>query len=527
VVAGIVPIRKVNGNEVGGNVIVFQDIDAWNSDKPPEYGNGGGNVLALTTLFYDPGTGQIRSYALEMKLKMSESAYTFDILDQAGGHGIDLANTLTHELGHVMALDHSDVRDSTMFSTAPPGETSKRILATDDTNGLCTLYSQKYAEVNPDEGLGENGGGGCQAGGRTSSAALLPALLGLAGLAIAARRRRAAPLMLVALLLISIPAGAQEAAIDLATNSRVLMGSDKPTATIKALRPLQGVTVTLRLPDGRAKTVAVGLMKMGQSKIIPLPDDPGRMTITLEVSSKSMKEPEAYEIPVVVARPMKIDVTKDTVDLADGRITFTASEPVAKVTMTVLGEEGRVLTDATEDRQAAAGTPITVRFPTNRGAITLLRLTATDPDGFFNGVEMAPFFVEVPHEEVNFDSAKSDIMAAEEPKLARTLDGIHAALLKFGNELKAKLYVAGYTDTVGSRDYNQDLSSRRALAIASWFQAHGMKVRACWQGFGEDALSIQTADETDEARNRRTIHVLASQPPPASKTFPRNAWKCL
>ena len=113
------------------------------------------------------------------------------------------------------------------------------------------------------------------------------------------------------------------------------------------------------------------------------------------------------------------------------------------------------------------------------------------------------------------------------PKLARTLEGVHAALIKFGNEFKAKLYVAGYTDTVGGREYNQDLSARRAQAIASWFQSNGLKVRACWQGFGEEALAVTTPDETPEARNRRTVHVLANQPPPTSGTFPRASWKCL
>lgn len=338
---------------------------------------------------------------------------------------------------------------------------------------------------------------------------------------------RASTLPALAILLLAAPARAQDAAVELAANNRVLLGQGKPTATITATRPLQGVTVTVRLPDGRARTIPVGLLKMGHSKVIPLPEEPGRTKISLEVASRSMKEPEVYEIPLVVARPMRIDVTRDTVDLADGHITFTATEPVAKVSLTVLGDQGRTLADTEEPRNAAPGTPITVRFPTDRGAISLLRLTATDPDGFFNGVEMAPFFVEVPHEELAFEFGKADIASAEEPKLLRTLDGVHAALAKFGNELKARLYVAGYTDSVGGREYNLDLSARRAQAIASWFQSHGLKVRACWQGFGEDAPAVATPDETPEARNRRTLHVLANQPPPTSAVFPRSAWKCL
>lgn len=337
--------------------------------------------------------------------------------------------------------------------------------------------------------------------------------------------RAAAPVVL-ALLLAALPAAAQEASVDLQANSRVLAGG-KPTVTVTALRPLQGVTVTITLPDGRAKAVAVGALGMGRSKEIPLPAEPGRREVTIEVSAKNLKEPEQFRIPLVVAKPLQIAVSKDTVDLAEGRITFTATEPVAKVGLTVLGEEGRTIHETLEDRQAAPGTPVTVTFPAGRGPVTLLRLTAYDPDGFYNGVEMAPFFVEVPHEELVFDFGKADIVAAEEPKLERTLQKAHEALARFGNELKARLYVAGYTDTVGGREYNQDLSERRARAIATWFASHGLKVRACYQGFGEDAPAVATPDETPEARNRRTLHVLATQVPPTSKTFPRASWTCL
>ena len=159
--------------------------------------------------------------------------------------------------------------------------------------------------------------------------------------------------------------------------------------------------------------------------------------------------------------------------------------------------------------------------------MTFVRITAYDPDGFFNGVEISPFYVEIPHEEVNFEFGKADVLPAEEGKLAKTLQDVRGALRKFGNEFKARLYVAGYTDTVGTREYNQDLSDRRAMAIARWFTAHGLEVRVCYQGFGEDALAVHTPDETPEPRNRRTIHVLANQSPPPSKVFPGARWRCL
>ncbi len=194
-VSGKKPVVSVKGGSVGNNLVAFQSGDAWRADKAGVDQTG---VIALTTLFFDPSTGEIRSYALEA----NEGSYRFANYPLPAGFPadpnlrstIDLANTLTHEFGHVMGMDHSLDNQSTMFYRAPAGETSKRTLEADDTNGLCGLYSQMYAEVNPDA---ETGGGGrnCSAGPTTlpsTRSALLPLLLALATLA-AARIRRGRP----------------------------------------------------------------------------------------------------------------------------------------------------------------------------------------------------------------------------------------------------------------------------------------------------------------------------------------------
>ncbi len=52
----------------------------------------------------------------------------------------DVANTVTHEAGHVLGLDHTTVPDATMYASAEEGETRKRTLEADDVEGLCTIY---------------------------------------------------------------------------------------------------------------------------------------------------------------------------------------------------------------------------------------------------------------------------------------------------------------------------------------------------------------------------------------------------
>jgi len=54
----------------------------------------------------------------------------------------DLESTITHELGHVMGLDHSPVASATMAAKANAGECDKRALDPDDEAGFCATYTE-------------------------------------------------------------------------------------------------------------------------------------------------------------------------------------------------------------------------------------------------------------------------------------------------------------------------------------------------------------------------------------------------
>jgi outer membrane protein OmpA-like peptidoglycan-associated protein len=69
-----------------------------------------------------------------------------------------------------------------------------------------------------------------------------------------------------------------------------------------------------------------------------------------------------------------------------------------------------------------------------------------------------------------------------------------------------RVEVIGYTDTLGSPDSNEQLSMRRAQAVADELVSRGIprdiiEVR----GRGESDLAVPTGDGVSEARNRRTI----------------------
>lgn len=99
------------------------------------------SVLALTTVTMcvndtpECPVGTI----IDADIEVNEQGYQFTTSD-AQRVQMDLANTVTHELGHFLGIDHSNVSEATMYFQQNLGETSKRDLADDDRAALCTIF---------------------------------------------------------------------------------------------------------------------------------------------------------------------------------------------------------------------------------------------------------------------------------------------------------------------------------------------------------------------------------------------------
>lgn len=93
------------------------------------------SFLAITLVTYDAVTGEI----WDADVLLNADKHRFGFGESAAGQ-YDAASVVTHEVGHLVGLGHSEVGEATMYAYSHPRETDKRSLAPDDEQGLAALY---------------------------------------------------------------------------------------------------------------------------------------------------------------------------------------------------------------------------------------------------------------------------------------------------------------------------------------------------------------------------------------------------
>ena len=126
--------QYIGARGAGGNANVVM----WRDDEWPYASD---SAFAITSVTFDPTTGVIADADIEL----NGVHHLFTVGDDRVQ--VDVRNTLTHEVGHFIGLDHTDVPDATMFGRAPQGETQKRSLHADDVSGLVSIYPPGGAVV--------------------------------------------------------------------------------------------------------------------------------------------------------------------------------------------------------------------------------------------------------------------------------------------------------------------------------------------------------------------------------------------
>lgn len=331
------------------------------------------------------------------------------------------------------------------------------------------------------------------------------------------------------------PASAQDdAKLGLSIRTPVLAESGSPavllapTALVKKL----AFTVT-RKADGKQFLFNVEGLRKGEKREFPF-DQPigteayrGRFDGMWQDGSPISFE---IEFEAVSMGPLSIRIEKSGVDLDNKSLQVTCTRPVAKVEVQVEGQGGSMLGRGEELFDgAAANRPLRVTWTQQSGTVARIEVKVYDTLGFWAGMEVRPFTVEPWEDRIHFAFGSDVVEDAEKPKLNATLkrieDALKTAQEEYGDSVDLRLYIGGYTDSVGTRSSNQELSERRARSIGAYLTKQGLKLPVYYQGFGEDVLAVQTPDETENEQNRRTIYVISGQTPAVTTAFPRANWK--
>ncbi len=343
--------------------------------------------------------------------------------------------------------------------------------------------------------------------------------------------------LLVSLLLLGTRVASADEAQQLGIGIRAAVQvGQKPAVLIQPVVGVKRLTMKL-VPAGGGKAITLGASNVGvqERRELTWSQPVGSQTWTADGQvqwSDGTTGTFTLTFDTRVFPGLQTSVTKADVDLENRKLVVRANQPVARVELKVIGDDGNTVHDGSielgEEQDAAVGEPIEVAWDQAPGTTVLkMELKVHSRFGFWSGVEITPFEVEIPHEDVEFTSGAWDIRASESAKLRHTLELLNEKIARYGGLLEMQLYIAGYTDTVGSHGSNQELSEKRARSIGAWFKAHGLKLPIYYQGFGETVLAVPTGDETDEARNRRALYVLGASAPAPQPSLPRSAWKRL
>jgi len=198
---------KFDKDAVNENVIVWIEKD-WSHDP---------QAAALTTVYFIEKEGAANDgQILDADIELNGERFRYATTGAADK--TDVENTVTHELGHLMGLDHpcddgsrvptpkdnagatipscfpafkleAWIKEVTMYNFADPGETKKRSPETDDIAGICQTYpiGSDPRTCGPPPDYRSNGG--CAIADPPRPHLGLPLWLLLLGIALLARRR--------------------------------------------------------------------------------------------------------------------------------------------------------------------------------------------------------------------------------------------------------------------------------------------------------------------------------------------------
>ena len=131
-----------------GNVNTIAFLDPW---RDPCKTNGyDPAAFAVTTVFFNRQSGEILDADMQINDQLAgpnaaggpyANCPDTGCPPSVGGPGVaDLQSIVTHEIGHMIGIGHSDIVEATMFARNERTSVEKRTLHPDDEDAICTIY---------------------------------------------------------------------------------------------------------------------------------------------------------------------------------------------------------------------------------------------------------------------------------------------------------------------------------------------------------------------------------------------------
>lgn len=161
------------------NTVAFRLTWGLDAFHPPD-------AAAVTVVTFGARSAEILDADTDLNLRGPSNPRGFRFATDGDASSADLQTVLTHELGHLQGLAHSDSREAVMWFQAGRGE-QRQTPTDDDARGLCAAYPPGASVCDPAVLGAVLGGGGVGCAARPGGGAAAWWLLGLA--ALIARRR--------------------------------------------------------------------------------------------------------------------------------------------------------------------------------------------------------------------------------------------------------------------------------------------------------------------------------------------------
>jgi hypothetical protein len=323
-------------------------------------------------------------------------------------------------------------------------------------------------------------------------------------------------LCLILALLAPKPALAQDLEVQVRPVARA--GQGPPSLTVRAKHRVNAARLTLTREGEPPRVIDLGALAVDQTRTIALPAPVGEWayqgTIETERWNGSHNQ-TTLSFTVRVLPNFELTVPDERINLERARLQLKMSRPAGRCEYEVEFDGAEPATGTRKYRGQPPGTwlPLRWRPCATDCAVLSIRLRCWDTKGNQTGLELFPWWLEIPHEDVNFATGSGVIVERELPKLERAYAEIERAIARYGRILSIRLFISGHTDTVGDAEVNQRLSLARARSLAERLRDLGVQVPILYTGFGEEHLAVKTADEVDQPRNRRALYILAVNPP--------------